>query len=546
MANPARTSPLFQSAPQIPSCYIFALPNELIVETISWLAHPAHVLSLSYTCKKFHNFLVDPGSAYIWRRVRERFAAIRRVATLSDGGVDPFGHIPKTCWLDMIELPSSKSLMQLLFEAVPILAPFEGQSEYALARMLFGLKTCTECGKGYHGKPRSFSLPLPFCPECNKKHPSSYSGKHYIQKGDALKDFKKRILSSYPAVGVDAFAILWGTFPMILSQILYTGSEITTLRAPWNRLLAEFVDIVKTGSTPAITEFLKVKMKKLKEKMETVVKHASRLQDWYTVYTHHLQLLGECIKASSRDFATSHGLKFEDMEKAPEYAHALAVANRQYATDIRPILVLNESGVVSQTIKIEANRVAEVTKTAGTTRRDQIEIFYKEFSFLDGVKPTLGTFRTIPILETLQDGISTAEVKSKHEPPQRSYYSHKPFSSRASIYEDLRTPMVQDLTRLAVAQWRESAELGARKLLGFGKPEKGGRKRKSKDKKGGKDQASAMEVDPSEQPPTGDQAPGNDGSREERADSSMEPAAPMWHSAPGKLDPEMRITSWFV
>ncbi|KIM22133.1 hypothetical protein M408DRAFT_28943 [Serendipita vermifera MAFF 305830] len=546
MANSPRAPPILQRTSHTPSCYIVALPNEILAETISWLPHPAHVLSLSYTCKRFHDLLVDPGSAYIWRRVRERFAALKRVATLSDGGPDPFRQISSTGWVDMIELPSSKSLIQLLFEAVPIPGPFDDQSEYALAQMIFGSKKCSECGKRYHGKPREFAMPLPFCPECTQKKPSSSSGKHYIQKGDALKDFKKHVLSSYPAVGVDAFAILWEKLPRIMSHNL-PGKPENMLRVPWNRLLAEFVDVVKAGSTSAITEFWKVKITKLREKTRLLIKHSSRLNEWYAVYTYHLQLLGDCVKASSRDFATSHDLKLEDMEKAPSYAHALSLANRQYATDIRPILILNESDVISQTIKIEANRIAGVARTARITRRDQIERFYKESLFIDGVKPTLETFRAIPILQALQDGISTAEVKSKNERPQQSsHLSHKPFSSRASIYDDLRGAVVQDLIRLAVAQWREGAELGARKLLGFGKSERGGRKRKAKDKKGPKEQASVMEVDPSQRPPTRDQAPENESPKVDRDASSMGPAAPMWHSTPGKLGPEMRITSWFV
>ncbi|KIM22131.1 hypothetical protein M408DRAFT_28941 [Serendipita vermifera MAFF 305830] len=106
--------------------------------------------------------------------------------------------------------------------------------------------------------------------------------------------------------------------------------------------------------------------------------------------------------------------------------------------------------------------------------------------------------------------------------------------------------MVQDLTRLAVAQWREGAELGVRRLLGFRKAKRDRRKRKNKDKKGGKEQASAMEVDSIEQPTRGDQTLRNDVSKEENNESPMGQVIPIWHSLPGKLDPEMRVTSWFM
>ncbi|KIM24213.1 hypothetical protein M408DRAFT_27191 [Serendipita vermifera MAFF 305830] len=207
------------------------------------------------TCptREFYNFLVDPSLTYIWKRVREGFVVVKRAVILSDGKPDLSEPISP---MEIINLPGSKCIMQVSLEKAPIPDPFSGQSEYAMARMLFGRKTCLECGEEYSGKPRSFPLPLPFCPECTQSKDGIFDEKHYVQKTDALKEFQEHILISHPGVDKDALDLLWRALPKARPQ---NRIDIEyALRPSWNRLLAEFADIVTNGSISAVTEFLQV------------------------------------------------------------------------------------------------------------------------------------------------------------------------------------------------------------------------------------------------------------------------------------------------
>ena len=94
--------------------------------------------------------------------------------------------------------------------------------------------------------------------------------------------------------------------------------------------------------------------------------------------------------------------------------------------------------------------------------------------------------------------------------------------------------------------------LGARKLLGFESYRRKGKQRQNKRKdkaKGAEMEIDAVEVSDEERsvahlldaenPMEGDDTGKGD---EVDEDSSVQ----KWHSVPGKLDPEMRVTSWFV
>jgi hypothetical protein len=146
-----------QSLPSL--CHLFKFPNELLAEAISWLPHPVNILWLSFTCRRFHNLLTDPASSYIWKRARERFITIK-TCSLTQTATNP-GPSEMT---GIIEIPGQEVLLYFEFIATPIPPPFEGQSEYTFARMLFGWKRCQRCEKGYIGKPYSVLMRMALCP----------------------------------------------------------------------------------------------------------------------------------------------------------------------------------------------------------------------------------------------------------------------------------------------------------------------------------------------------------------------------------------------
>jgi hypothetical protein len=130
-------------------------------------------------------------------------------------------------------------------------------------------------------------------------------------------------------------------------------------------------------------------------------------------------------------------------------------------------------------------------------------------------------------------------------------------SERLSIEADLRENTVRDLVAVSVLQWRESAMLGARKLLGFERYKRSGKKRQNRRKNKARGAKTSMEIDAVE--------PSAEDCSEIQVESELDAENPMevdepgkgggvdedgsvqkWHSVPGKLDPEMRVTSWFA
>jgi hypothetical protein len=148
--------PLNQPLPA--PCYIFKFPNELVAETISWLPHPVDILWLSFTCKRFHHLLIDSVASYIWKQARERFVMIQGYTVEKPGK----SGLPEN--IEIVKVPGQEVEMHLTIANTPIPAPFEGQSEYALARMLFGWKRCQNCEKEYIGPLFSVLMRLALCP----------------------------------------------------------------------------------------------------------------------------------------------------------------------------------------------------------------------------------------------------------------------------------------------------------------------------------------------------------------------------------------------
>ena len=143
-----------------PACYLLNFPNELVVETISWLSHPVDILSLSYSCKRLRDLLVDPSVAYIWKHARERFLMLHSCASRKTGR----GSAGTTDNIHAIKFPGKCVELHVKIANEPIPPPFNGQSEYALASMLFGSKTCQMCKRSYKGPPVIMTMSLTLCP----------------------------------------------------------------------------------------------------------------------------------------------------------------------------------------------------------------------------------------------------------------------------------------------------------------------------------------------------------------------------------------------
>lgn len=150
------------------ACYIFNLPTELLVETITWLyADPNDILSLSYTCRQLRSFLIDPDSSYVWRQARERFVIIKAHVIDKPDSHELQDKIKSYkapgSRLQMITLPGEEVEMYLQIVDHPIPSPIDGMSEYTLIRMLFGPKTCRVCNKNYTGPLESLALRYSMC-----------------------------------------------------------------------------------------------------------------------------------------------------------------------------------------------------------------------------------------------------------------------------------------------------------------------------------------------------------------------------------------------
>jgi hypothetical protein len=141
-------------------CYIFKFPNELVAETISWLPHPVDILGLSFTCKRFHNLLVDPAASYIWKNARERFVMIQSFIVFDKSAPANYG--PEDT--EIIKISDRGSEIHLRLSRTPIPPPLENQAEYDFAKMLFGWKMCQRCQKGYIGKLFNVLMRFALCP----------------------------------------------------------------------------------------------------------------------------------------------------------------------------------------------------------------------------------------------------------------------------------------------------------------------------------------------------------------------------------------------
>ncbi|KIM22151.1 hypothetical protein M408DRAFT_293056 [Serendipita vermifera MAFF 305830] len=159
-----------------PPCYLLKFPNELLAETISRLQHPNDVLSVSHTCKKLYEYLRDPTTSYVWRQVRENFVTIQEHIIGHQSGIEYIqthartsGYESPGSSLRTVKIPDGPTIYLKVVDS-PIPAPFDGMTEYAYARMLFGRKKCDICRKGYSGEPWSFSVLFSICSDCiNKK-----------------------------------------------------------------------------------------------------------------------------------------------------------------------------------------------------------------------------------------------------------------------------------------------------------------------------------------------------------------------------------------
>lgn len=198
-----------------------------------------------------------------------------------------------------------------------------------------------------------------------------------------------------------------------------------------------------------------------------------------------------------------------------------------------------------ETLKKTADRIMSSKISARKTRQKEVEAFYKHFQFDDDIKPSFHTFRNITIIRALQDGISVTGVQNERLDPSSFFlFSPRtlPVSENANIQDTLKSPVVLDLVKASLGQWRADAVSGARRLLGFEIPVGKHKRKRNRKNKGTK----AMDVDAT--PPSSRQiVPGSSTTVDVVPKVGGKGILPrMWHSVPGLLDPELRVTSWFV
>jgi hypothetical protein len=123
--SPNQPSTIALSASEEPArCRFFDLPNELIDLIVSWLSHPADMLSLSRTSKHICDKLVGDGAAFMWQRIRRAF------------------------------------------KPTPIPDPPSLYTESSWASFIFDQHLCAICGKKTFNLPWSFALRVHLCEVC--------------------------------------------------------------------------------------------------------------------------------------------------------------------------------------------------------------------------------------------------------------------------------------------------------------------------------------------------------------------------------------------
>ncbi|KIM22153.1 hypothetical protein M408DRAFT_333054 [Serendipita vermifera MAFF 305830] len=537
-----------------PPCYLFKFPNELLAETISWLQHPDDILSFSHTCKKLYEYLRDPTTSYVWRHVRENFVAIkshtindrRRVDELDE--LDTLDELDESDELEpynfferIVHIPGDLGLLDIKMVDSPIPAPFDGMTEYAYARMLFGLKLCDICGSGYSGKPWSFSIRLSMCQVCRVKRKSL----HVIEENNAKAKLHRQIRVR-SELFENLWTMLWNSVPL-QSEEDWEDWPVPINPCTSSELWKSRIEELKQKRSQKDAKTFEVTLKKRIERVFVNKQHIDHIQLWYQTYRHHIKETKACIEDSARVFGLSQGLPLEDMKKSKIYKHTLAEAEKLQMVEMVSLLRPNLSELRLQTLKNQADRVSEWKKRAQKKRKKEIEGFYKDFPFEGGIKPCLDTFRNFPILQTLQSGIAATGTKSSaHEFSIEMVEGggRRPIALSRGISTYLGHEMIQELVKTSLGQWQMEAVTGARKLLGFETVAAKSGKKRNKKKKGTVDGKIGAPVEETSQlvfpvPSTSTTTNGV-------SDSAMDGTSRIWNPIPGKLDPELRVTSWFI
>jgi hypothetical protein len=219
-----------------------------------------------------------------------------------------------------------------------------------------------------------------------------------------------------------------------------------------------------------------------------------------------------------------------------------------------------EDAIVSETYLIQDNRLRRTLEESKKERRDKILSEYHSYNFPNGIKPTLNTFLSIPIIRTLQKSITApvgVDMQTGKTMGQGTlarglyYYTNEQQTWKedpVKVSETLRDARVKPLLLSGIAQWRNGAIEGARELLGYAKPTtrietqrenktKAKAKAKGEGKGKGKEKADAQEATTTE-----GVAEPSSAANDPSAHVELKP----WRSDPHKVDPELRITSWFV
>lgn len=288
-----------------PPCYLFKFPNELLAETVSWLQHPIEILFLSETCKKLYNYLRDPTTSYVWRQVREDLIVIADHAIRTPSGPQMIEKLVSynspTSRLKALKVPGEDAMIYLKVVQCPIPAPFDGMTEYAYARMLFGLKRCDVCGTGYYGSPWSFSIAFSMCKVCRER----------TRPGNTLllREARKVLADEMKGISIPAdefWPALWASVPREHPLYLaeedededdwggwsirfepYTSSEL------WKSRIEELKQKVLSQDTKT---FVEITLKRRAERLVAVHKHANVIKLWYRTYRIHEMEIRECIE----------------------------------------------------------------------------------------------------------------------------------------------------------------------------------------------------------------------------------------------------------
>jgi hypothetical protein len=167
---------------------------------------------------------------------------------------------------------------------------------------------------------------------------------------------------------------------------------------------------------------------------------------------------------------------------------------------------------------------------------------YDRYPFSGEIRPNFETFICLSTIESLRNSHSSTLLAINSRKDQNDQPTTPPNFSQL-LSNDSYKSLLQD----EIGTWTKQAIAGARKLLGYsndrshedkqhrpnqkGKKEKGGNKELSKEINAGMD----VDIEQSAQNPV---APQPDTERPNRSRK--------WYKTPGKLDPEFRVTAWFV